>query len=69
MLKRLAEKTLGAALTAVVWVRWLFEIAGPPAKPEHRIYTCRGCGKPLLPENAWMEDGCPCNSPKGINDL
>lgn len=28
---------------------------------------CGGCGKPLLPENAWMEDGCPCNSPKGVN--
>ena len=29
---------------------------------------CNGCGKKLLPENAWMEDGCPCNSPKGVND-
>lgn len=30
--------------------------------------TCHGCGKPLAKENAWMEDGCPCNSPKGCND-
>lgn len=29
---------------------------------------CRGCGAALLRKNAWMEDGCPCNSPKGVND-
>jgi hypothetical protein len=29
---------------------------------------CKGCGNKLRPENAWMEDGCPCNSPKGVND-
>lgn len=29
--------------------------------------TCNGCGKPLLPENAWMTDGCPCNSAFGCN--
>lgn len=29
---------------------------------------CAGCGKPLLLENAWMEDGCPCNTPAGINN-
>jgi hypothetical protein len=28
---------------------------------------CQGCGKELIRENAWMEDGCPCNSPKGCN--
>lgn len=28
---------------------------------------CRGCGERLLPENTWMEDGCPCNSPRGVN--
>ena len=28
---------------------------------------CNGCGKPLLLKNEWMEDGCPCNSPKGCN--
>ena len=30
---------------------------------------CAGCGKPLLLENAWMEDGCPCNTPAGVNNL
>lgn len=29
--------------------------------------NCRGCGAPLLRENAWMTDGCPCNSPLGVN--
>lgn len=29
---------------------------------------CRGCGKVLLPENFGMvADGCPCNSPRGVN--
>lgn len=28
---------------------------------------CNGCGKPLLIENLYVEDGCPCNSMKGIN--
>lgn len=36
----------------------------PVAKP-----NCNGCGKPLLIENAWMTDGCPCNTPLGINSL
>lgn len=30
---------------------------------------CRGCGKALVVENAWMEDGCPCNTPAGVNNL
>lgn len=29
---------------------------------------CTGCGKPLLLENAWMEDGCPCNTVAGVNN-
>ena len=29
---------------------------------------CRGCGKPLLRENAGMWDGCPCNTDAGVND-
>lgn len=29
--------------------------------------NCRGCGKPLTVENAWMVDGCPCNSVLGVN--
>ena len=28
---------------------------------------CNGCGKPLLLENLYVEDGCPCNTPKGVN--
>jgi hypothetical protein len=30
---------------------------------------CFGCGKALLIKNAWMTDGCPCNSKLGINSL
>jgi hypothetical protein len=30
--------------------------------------TCKGCDRPLSAANCWMEDGCPCNSPKGCND-
>lgn len=30
---------------------------------------CGGCGKELLIENAWMTDGCPCNSPLGCNSM
>lgn len=29
---------------------------------------CKGCGQTLTIENAWMTDGCPCNSPLGINN-
>lgn len=45
----------------------------PPTQAAERLRevitarTCRGCGKLLLPENGWMEDGCPCNSPAGCN--
>jgi hypothetical protein len=28
---------------------------------------CHGCGSRLDPENAFVDDGCPCNSPRGIN--
>ena len=28
---------------------------------------CKGCGQPLLLENLYVSDGCPCNSPRGIN--
>lgn len=31
--------------------------------------ACRGCGSPLLLENAWMTDGCPCNSELGVNSM
>ncbi len=29
--------------------------------------NCKGCGKPLTVANAWMTDGCPCNTNLGIN--
>ena len=30
--------------------------------------TCRGCGKPIdLDANVGIADGCPCNTPRGIN--
>jgi hypothetical protein len=28
---------------------------------------CNKCGQPLLLENLYCDDGCPCNSPRGIN--
>lgn len=28
---------------------------------------CNGCGEPLLLEKLFCDDGCPCNSPRGIN--
>lgn len=31
--------------------------------------NCKGCGKRLTVENAWMADGCPCNSELGINSM
>ena len=39
-----------------------------PTPETDALPPCNGCGKPLLLENAWMYDGCPCNSPNGIND-
>lgn len=32
-----------------------------------RLDLCRGCGESILPENRSSADGCPCNSPRGIN--
>lgn len=29
--------------------------------------SCKGCGLPLLLENLYTDDGCPCNSRRGIN--
>lgn len=31
--------------------------------------NCAGCTQPLKIENAWMTDGCPCNSPLGVNSM
>lgn len=36
----------------------------PYASPE-----CKGCGEPLTLANAWMTDGCPCNSELGVNSM
>lgn len=40
-------------------------IGGFPFADNH----CRGCGQPLELENAWMTDGCPCNSHVGVNSM
>lgn len=29
--------------------------------------SCRACGGMILPENRRVADGCPCNSPRGVN--
>lgn len=31
--------------------------------------NCTGCRNPLLLENAWMTDGCPCNCELGVNSM
>ena len=31
--------------------------------------NCKGCGNPLVLENSWMTDGCPCNSALGTNSM
>jgi hypothetical protein len=36
-------------------------------EPGKQPGVCGGCGQPLLKENAWMEDGCPCNTKAGVN--
>ncbi len=28
---------------------------------------CRACGRPLTRDNEVLADGCPCNSPRGVN--
>lgn len=28
---------------------------------------CNACGRPLLLVNLFVDDGCPCNSPRGVN--
>lgn len=34
---------------------------------EKPLMVCNGCGKPLLLENIYVDDGCPCNTKRGIN--
>jgi len=31
--------------------------------------NCQGCGERLTVENAWMQDGCPCNTTLGVNSM
>ena len=31
--------------------------------------NCKGCGQPLKLENAPVTDGCPCNTPLGVNSM
>jgi len=33
----------------------------------HIPERCKGCGAPLLLENLFVDDGCPCNTPRGVN--
>lgn len=28
---------------------------------------CKGCGQPLLLESLFVDDGCLCNTPRGVN--
>lgn len=39
---------------------------GYPANP-HVPERCNGCGRWLLLENLYVDDGCPCNTPRGVN--
>ncbi len=34
---------------------------------ERKPEPCRACGEPLWPKNERIADGCPCNSPRGVN--
>ena len=36
----------------------------PTAEP-----NCKGCGRQLTIDNAWMTDGCPCNHALGVNSM
>lgn len=40
-------------------------IGGFPTVSEN----CLGCGNRLLIGNAWMTDGCPCNTALGVNSM
>lgn len=31
------------------------------------VAACRACNRALLSENIRVADGCPCNSPRGVN--
>ena len=56
-----------------VTIRCTCGLLGDPLRPFAQCPShpdpprCRGCIRFLKPENATMADGCPCNSPRGIN--
>lgn len=45
----------------------LARVGEDPSLWETLVQACRGCGKPLDAENRRVADGCPCNSPRGVN--
>ena len=43
-------------------------VGGLFAKVDETMDICRGCHQPIDPKNfGKIADGCPCNSPRGIN--
>lgn len=59
-----------AVVTSGVLALAAYELAGQElhrAVMAKRGSACRGCGKLLLENNYPLADGCPCNSPRGIN--
>jgi len=63
--------TAGAGYEKVEYVR--ADLVAPmlaaqgEEKPIGYWPACHGCGKPLLMENLFVDDGCPCNTPRGVN--
>jgi len=45
--------------------KWICYRCGETGEYDEPV--CRGCGKPLDPENYRLADGCPCNSARGVN--
>lgn len=41
--------------------------SSPRAEAPKSPGLCVDCKRTLLPENAWMTNGCPCNVPAGPN--
>jgi hypothetical protein len=37
------------------------------SEPPQGIRRCRACGERLTAANWPVADGCPCNSPRGVN--
>jgi hypothetical protein len=45
----------------------VYSLTPSPGRSRTEAPACRACGKPLLPENVRIADGCPCNSARGVN--